>query len=133
MFATWELAQHPENQAKLRRELCEAFPDPLEPLSFEKLEKPPYLDCVCQEGLLIPGATPSFLGRIGPEGGLNICGYSVPAGTTIGMQGYTNHRNEQVYPNAEAFLPERWFDPTPEMKLNFLPFSSGPRACIGLK
>lgn len=49
------------------------------------------------------------------------------------MQSYTNHRNPDVYPNPEQFVPERWFNPTPEMKLNFLPFSTGPRACIGLK
>jgi cytochrome P450 len=133
MFTSYELALHSEIQAKLHAELCEAFPDPKEALSFEKLEKLPYLDGVCKEGLRIHAPIPSFLERIAPEGGLNICGYPIPAGTIVGMQGYTNHRNEHVYPNAEAFMPERWFEPTAEMKLNFLAFSTGPRACIGMK
>ena len=133
MFTSYELASHAEIQAKLHKELCEAFPDPNEPISFEKLEKLPYLDGVCREGLRIHAPIPSFLERVAPEGGLNICNYSIPAGTIIGMQGYTNHRNEQVYPDAESFRPERWFEPTAAMKLNFLPFSAGPRACIGMK
>ena len=133
MFTTYELALHPEIQSKLRKELFEAFTDPAEQLSFEKLEKLPLLDGVCKEGLRIHAPIPSLLERVAPEGGLNICGYSIPSGTVIGMQAYTNHRNEQVYPNAEVFLPERWYEATAEMKLNFLPFSSGPRACIGLK
>ena len=130
MFITYELALHPEIQSKLRNELFEAFPGPVEPLSFENLEKLPLLDGVCKEGLRIHAPIPSFLERVAPKGGFNICGYSIPAGTVIGMQAYTNHRNEQVYPNAAIFLPERWSEATAEMKLNFLPFSSGPRAVL---
>lgn len=42
-------------------------------------------------------------------------------------------QNPKVYPQPDAFVPQRWFDPTELMKLNFLPFSAGPRACVGLK
>ena len=133
MFTSYELASRPETQAKLREELLDAFPDPEEPISFEKLEKLPYLDGVCKEGLRIHAPIPSFLERVAPEGGLNICDYSIPAGTIVGMQGYTNHRNDQVYPDPESFSPDRWLEATAKMKLNFLPFSAGPRACIGMK
>ncbi len=133
MFTSLELAFHPDIQAQLRKELCEAFPDPEEPLSLEKLEKLSYLDGICKEGLRLHAPIPSYLPRIAPVGGLNICGYSIPAGTIVGMQGYTNHRNEDIYPDPQAFVPERWLEPTAAMKLNFLPFSTGPRACIGLK
>lgn len=133
MFTSYELAMNPEIQAELHRELVAAFPDPEKPLNFEALEKLPILDGVCREGLRIHAPIPSFLERVAPEAGLNICGYSIPKGTIVGMQAYTNHRNPEVYPQPEAFVPQRWFDPTEVMKLNFLPFSSGPRACVGLK
>ena len=133
MFTSYELATHPELQAKLHKELVEAFPDSSKPLDIETLEKLPFLDGVCREGLRIHAPIPSFLETIAPEDGLQICGYSIPKGTIVGMQAYTNHRDPNVFPEPEDFVPERWLEPTVAMKLNFLPFSTGPRACIGLK
>ncbi|KAK6365272.1 hypothetical protein LTS17_011505 [Exophiala oligosperma] len=133
MFTTWELSRHPEIQEKLHLELAEEFPDPTEPLNVERLEKLPYLDGVCREGLRLHAPIPAYLERVAGEGGLDIAGSHIRQGTIVGMQAYTNHRNESVYPDPESFVPERWFDPTPAMKVNFLPFSAGPRACIGLK
>lgn len=133
MFTTWELAAHPEIQEKLHQELVNAFPDPKKPLSIEILESLPFLDGVINEGLRLHAPIPSFLERLAPSGGLKIAGYSIPEGTIVGMQAYTNHRDANVYPDPESFVPERWFDTKPAMKQNFLPFSAGPRACIGLK
>lgn len=133
MFASYELARHPEIQAALHKELVTAFPDPDKPLEFSVLEKLPILDGVCREALRIHAPIPSYLERVVPSDGFQIEGYSIPRGTIIGMQAYTNHRNPQVYPQPEEFIPDRWFEPTEEMKVNFLPFSAGPRACIGLK
>lgn len=133
MFTTWELASRPEIQLKLHQELVQAFPDPKQPLDLDNLEKLPYLDGVCREGLRLHAPIPSYLERITPPGGLNISGYHIPSGTIVGMQAYTNHRDNNIYLDGENFIPERWFEPTASMKLNFLPFSAGPRACIGLK
>ena len=133
MFASYELASQPGLQEKLYQELAQAFPDPTEQLTFSKLSELPYLDGVCREALRLHAPIPSYLERISPEGGLNLAGTHIPEGTVVGMQAYTQHRNPDVYPDPYRFLPERWVDPTPAMKLNFLPFSAGPRACIGLK
>ena len=133
MFCCYELATRPEVQERLYNELLEAFPDPLAPLTYAKLSQLPYLDGVCREALRIHAPIPSYLERIAPNGGLTISGTHIPEGTVVGMQAYTNHRDPNVYVDPLRFAPERWFDPTAEMKLNYLPFSSGPRACIGLK
>lgn len=133
MFTTFELAQHPEIQAKLHAELEAAFPDPDLPLDFESLEKLPYLDGVCREGLRLHTSIPSYLERLAPETGLQVSGVSIPPGTVVGMQAYTNHRDPNVFPDPLKFAPERWIQATDAMRTNFFPFSSGPRSCIGLK
>lgn len=133
MFASFELARNPEVQAELHQELADAFPNPDEPLEFGVLEKLPILDGVCREALRIHAPIPSYLERVTAEDGLNIEGYDIPKGTTIGMQAYTNHRDPHAYPQPDEFIPRRWIDSNESAKANFLPFSAGPRACIGLK
>lgn len=50
------------------------------------------------------------------------------------MQCYTTQRDPRVFPNPDSFLPERWLEPddmSSEAKTLFMPFSSGPRVCLG--
>jgi len=50
------------------------------------------------------------------------------------MQCYTTQRDPDVFPNPDIFNPQRWLTPaTPsyQMKELFMPFSKGPRACLG--
>jgi cytochrome P450 len=56
-----------------------------------------------------------------------IGGFHVPAGSSIVISPYVLHRNENFWPNAERFEPER-FATRPRA---YLPFGSGPRFCIG--
>lgn len=53
--------------------------------------------------------------------------------TTILIMPYILHRTEEIYYNAEEFIPERFFDEDNKSKFLFgyLPFSAGPRNCIG--
>jgi cytochrome P450 len=58
--------------------------------------------------------------------------YRLPAGTKIGMQNYVHHRDPEVFPAPEQFLPERWLGgSTKEMVGALTPFSLGPRSCLG--
>ncbi len=57
----------------------------------------------------------------------------VPKGTLIEVNTYALHRREDIYgSDANEFKPERWasFEP---MSWAYLPFSAGPRVCIGRK
>ncbi|KAI8097025.1 cytochrome P450 [Halteromyces radiatus] len=61
-------------------------------------------------------------------------GYKIPANTGVSVQVYSMHHNEKVYPDPERFDPDR-FSPEEEQKRSrsaWLPFSTGPRACIGM-
>lgn len=59
--------------------------------------------------------------------------YILPAGLSVALLIYGMQRSPQVYPDPDAFRPERFL---PEQSSGrhpyaFLPFSAGPRNCIG--
>lgn len=60
-------------------------------------------------------------------------GYTIPANTPINISYYITHNSPRFWDNPEVFDPERF---SAEKKGNqsscqFLPFSAGPRTCIG--
>jgi cytochrome P450 len=65
---------------------------------------------------------------------INISGHVFYPGDVVSVPSYTIHRSREIWgPDAEKFVPERW-DParlTPRQKAAFIPFSTGPRACVG--
>lgn len=46
------------------------------------------------------------------------------------MAGFQLHQDEEVFPEAQRFRPERWLQPTDAMLNNFFAFGKGTRACI---
>lgn len=53
--------------------------------------------------------------------------------TTVTVYPYILHRREDIYPNPEEFIPERFLDENNKAKFLFgyIPFSAGARNCIG--
>ena len=61
-----------------------------------------------------------------------IGGYDIPKGTVVQPVLLAPHLKEKYYPQADEFKPERWLQGAKARPKNaYLPFSSGPRACIG--
>ena len=69
-----------------------------------------------------------------PPGGAVICGKFFPGGSVVSVPAYTIHRDKEIFgADAEEYNPERWLAPgaSKNFDKSFVPFSVGPRACVG--
>ena len=125
---------------KLRAELDEVIP--LGVPRYAEVKDLPYLNNVIQESLRIHSTSSLGLPRLTPMASpenpdpkpVEILGYKFPPGTTLSVPAYTIHHSKQVWgPDADSFVPERWNKDrlTEAQKNAFIPFSYGPRACVG--
>jgi cytochrome P450 len=129
-FMMHELARHPEVVERLVEEqdrvLGGAVP------SAEQLEKElPYLDMVLDEVLrLYP---PAWIGPRRAVREFEFGGCTVPRGAYVNYCSWASHRIPEVFPDPEAFIPERF---ARERKAAlprgaYVPFGGGQRVCIG--
>lgn len=139
------LSEHPDVQTRLRDELrsvphpffsCSGTSQPSLP-SPRSLECLPYLHAVIKESLRLRGAVATPNPRLTPRGTTIALGdhFKIPSGVRISTYAWCLHRNEHVFPNAEAFSPERWLDrdkaTAEQMERWFWAFGSGSRMCLG--
>ena len=65
---------------------------------------------------------------------IDIAGHEFQAGDVVSVPAYTIHHSKEIWgSDADEFVPDRW-DParlTPRQKAAFIPFSTGPRSCVG--
>ncbi|KZT65732.1 cytochrome P450 [Daedalea quercina L-15889] len=124
-------------QTRLQSELDTALASMEDDVAlYEAIKDLPYLDAVINEGHRMHSTIGAGLPREVPAGGVSILGHDFKAGTVLSVPVYHVHRNEAVWgPDAAEFRPERWIEASPERKKQmidaFVPFSIGPRACIG--
>jgi len=127
------LYKHPQVLSRLREELYEATgTSPISP--YETLSQLPYLRACVEESLRVRPASTMGLPRVVPKGGRLIAGKFVAEDTTVSVPTYTLLRNQEVFDRPEQYRPERWLVGEREkakMSKAHLPFSTGPRACIG--
>jgi benzoate 4-monooxygenase len=117
---------------KLQKELDDALPGDWCVPSYSQVKDLTYLRAVINETLRIHSTSSLGLPRIAPPEGATVCGVFFPGGTVLSVPAYTMHHSKEVWgADAEEFRPERWFELTPMQKKSFIPFSVGPRACVG--
>jgi cytochrome P450 len=61
---------------------------------------------------------------------VEIAGHLLPPGARVIPCIHLVHRREDLYPDPDAFLPERWLDRTPGT-YTWIPFGGGVRRCLG--
>jgi cytochrome P450 len=123
--------KHPSVLAKLREELDVATGTGEVP-SYDELAKLPYLRACIEEALRVRPASTFGLPRVVPKGGRWIAGQFIDEDVTVSVPTYSLLRDPSSFENPDKFDPDRWASGDKEkMAKAHLPFSTGPRACIG--
>ena len=99
--------------------------------AFDELEKLGYIQQLVYEALRLYPPVWIFSRKAIDEDVLG--GYSIPAGSNIFISPYYMHRHPDYWPDAENYDPERFTAESERErhKTAFIPFSAGPRRCIG--
>lgn len=128
------IGHHPEVQQKMHNELDLVFgDDPERHVNQNDLKQMKYLECVVKESQRIYPPVP-FISRTCEEP-FEVAGVTLPKGTTVQIATYYLHRDPNVFPRPEEFHPERFLPENSQGRspFAFLPFSAGPRNCVGQK
>jgi benzoate 4-monooxygenase len=129
------LTKNPRCFSKLREEVSDALSGEQLVAPYSKVKTLPYLKACIEESLRLSPPLPRGLERVTPPSGATIMGTFVPGNVGVSVPAYIAHRDQDIFPDPEAFLPERWIDNNAKdivkMREAFIPFSAGGRACIG--
>ncbi len=128
---TWALLDlHPAVRAKLANELASVLGG--RPPTTEDVPKLPYTRAVIDEAMrLYP---PVYLLQRRVVQNDVLCGHRIHRGGVVLLSPLFFHRDARFWPEPEAFRPERWADAEAQERrprFAYLPFSAGPRQCIG--
>ena len=127
---TWHLlSRHPEVEARLAAETAAALGGRVP--TIEDLPRLQYARMLVEEAMrLYPPVWGYIRQALAPD---TVGGYTIPKGAVVSICPYVTHRHPEFWDDPERFDPERF---APERvrarpRFAYLPFSGGPRLCIG--
>jgi cytochrome P450 len=88
----------------------------------------PYLDATIKETLRLRPVVPAVVRRLTVDHEFG--DWTLPAGVHIGPSIYLLHRRADLYPEPDAFRPERFLD-RPPGTYEWIPFGGSIRRCLG--
>ncbi|XP_050098887.1 cytochrome P450 4g15 [Anopheles aquasalis] len=126
---------HQHIQDRVIQELDDIFGDSNRPATFQDTLEMKYLERCLMETLRMYPPVPIIARSLKQDLKLASSDLIVPAGATITVATFKLHRLESIYPNPDVFDPDNFL---PERQANrhyyaFVPFSAGPRSCVGRK
>jgi cytochrome P450 len=113
-WAVERLIRHPDKLARLREEV--------------EAGEEAYLTATIQETLRLRPVIVGVLRRLTEA--IELGGHHLPAGVTVMPSIHLIHRDPTIYPEPDAFRPERFIE-TPPGTYTWIPFGGGVRRCIG--
>uniref|UniRef100_A0AC35TK99 Cytochrome P450 n=1 Tax=Rhabditophanes sp. KR3021 TaxID=114890 RepID=A0AC35TK99_9BILA len=126
------MGANPEIQAKVHREIDDIVGEDLGDVSYECIGRLRYLEACFKETLRLYPSVPIFGRTVVEE--IKIKGYTIPAGTGVGIVSAMVHKDPKYWPNPEIFDPERFMEKEIadiRHPFAYIPFSAGSRNCIG--
>ena len=127
-WSLYLLARHPEAYERAQQE-ADALTE--EHVRFEDVKALPFCSRVFKEALRM--YPPIYIFGRQAVKPVTVAGYKLPRGTIAFLCPFTTHYRQDLWEEPHRFNPDRF---TPEAEQNrpreaFLPFSGGPRTCIG--
>lgn len=142
-------------QKKVNEELDRVFGDSDRPVTMANLNEVKYLECCIKEALRLYPSVPVIARQLMEN--TDVCnkslrqsisivsssiyapfifsgGYNLPARATVTVTPILLHRDPKNFPDPESFKPERFFPENVQGRhpYAYVPFSAGPRNCIGI-
>ena len=124
------IGRHPEVQKKLHIEIDNAsFSENI----LDKIRNMKYLDYVIKESLRLYPPVPRYSRVLDKD--TRIDGHVLPKGTSFFIDVISTHTNPESWDDPLSFNPDRFGDEKfcKRNPYTYLPFSAGPRNCIGQK
>lgn len=133
----WELPRHPTILSTLHSEILSVCGSA--PPTYEDLKNMKYFRAVVNESQRLYPIVPmnnreALVDTILPRGGGEDESQPVliPKGSHVGWHMFSMQRRKDLFgDDADVFRPERWLEPGFRPGWAFVPFSGGPRVCIG--
>ncbi|KAF5284525.1 hypothetical protein FQR65_LT13510 [Abscondita terminalis] len=129
------MAAHPNIQKKVHQEIDAIFENSNRPATFADTLEMKYLERCLLETLRLYPPVPIIARKLNQDVKLASDDYILPAGCTVLIATFKVHRRGDIYENPDTFDPEN-FDSRRTVNrhyYSFIPFSAGPRSCVGRK
>jgi len=126
---TWYLvSQAPEVEAKLHAELDQVLAGRTP--EMDDVENLKYTRAILDETMRLYPPVPILSREAMAED--TIRGRKVPAGSIMLIVPWLIHRHKKYWDKPDHFIPERFMPDAPKpIKFSYIPFSAGPRVCLG--
>uniref|UniRef100_A0A1B0GJR2 Cytochrome n=1 Tax=Lutzomyia longipalpis TaxID=7200 RepID=A0A1B0GJR2_LUTLO len=134
-FCLCLLAIHKDIQEKVYQEQQQIFGDSGRFATYADTVEMKYLERVILESLRLYPPVPIIARKLNEDVKIVTGNHVIPKGTTVVVGTIYIHRQNDFYENPDVFDPDNFL---PERTQNrhhysFIPFSAGPRSCVGRK
>ncbi|XP_029043020.2 cytochrome P450 4g15-like [Osmia bicornis bicornis] len=134
-FVLCLLGIHQDIQDRVYEELEEIFKGSDRPCTFQDTVEMKYLERVILETLRLFPPVPAIARLLNEDVKIVTGNYVLPKGCTVLISPYRVHRLQEFYPNPDEFNPDNFLPERMQTRhyYAFIPFSAGPRSCVGRK
>ncbi|XP_067006187.2 cytochrome P450 4g15 [Anabrus simplex] len=122
-------------QDQVVEELDGIFGESKRPATFQDTMEMRLLERCILESLRLFPPVPIIARQVPKDFKLVSGDYVVPAGCTVVVATFKLHRRSDIYKDPETFNPDRFLPENSQGRhfYSFVPFSAGPRSCVGRK
>jgi len=128
-------SQNPQYHERMHEEIDKFFADPSK-VTLDDLNQMDFMSAWIKETSRLGTPSASYVDRISLEDH-KLGDLTIKKGTLVNLNSIFNNFNPNYHDEADSFKPERWLTDSKTMESMkkepyvFIPFSSGPRNCIG--